>query len=568
VDGIDGASGVMAQYADIRVGPGPVNFTPRDNVSPPGSPSTVRVIPLGATTNGPPPPPISCTDRFPVQFPDFGNDESLDNNASLRSLALVADGSPVALGPAFASRITAYTATVPFRTQTVTLAPAISAARVSSVTVAQDDGPPVTVESGSAVSLAVPPAGGSSLVTVRVVSEDALFATSYRIVLSRVAAATDASLGGLTDSANTLAFDPAQTSYAYSVPAALATGYTVTPTARDPNALILVNGAPVASGAPAPIDLSAGAAMVAIVVIAEDGVTSITYSLDITVSQVTIPVTGIALSADSLRLDTTLSTGAVLVATLAPPTATDRAVTWSSSDPAVATVDATGNVGAVSVGQTVITVTSHDGGFTASCNVRVFPVFFHDGFEAGSGQWDLLPFPGPNGSFSVITDGTSVLKYTAGNVGGVLALVKDVAWSGVGTGNFFVEARIKPQINSTTGNKQLYLIARYQDPSNWYAAGLNVQTSTTATQVEIAKMSGGTLSRPGQVRRPISMDTWYTVRFELDGSSLSVFLDGELIRTVTDTAFTSGKIGLFTANKSFELDDVRVGDPSDRPVQP
>ena len=36
---------------------------------------------------------------------------------------------------------------------------------------------------------------------------------------------------------------------------------------------------------------------------------------------------------------------------------------------------------------------------------------------------------------------------------------------------------------------------------------------------------------------------------------------------MTDTAFTSGKIGLFTANKSFELDDVRVGDPIDRPVQ-
>jgi polygalacturonase len=566
VDDIDGASGVLAQYADIRLGPGPVNFTPRDNVSPPGSPSTVRVTSLGATTNGPPPPPISCTDRFPVQFPDFGNEESRDNNASLRSLALVADGSPVALGPAFASGITAYTATVPFRTQTMTLAPAISAARVSSVTVAQDDGPPVPVERGGAAALAVPPAGGSSVVTVRVVSEDALFTTSYRVVVSRVAAATDASLGGLTDSANTLTFDPAQTSYTYSVPAALAIGYTVTPTARDPNALILVNGAPAASGAPAPIDLSAGAATVAIVVIAEDGVTSITYTLDITVSQVTIPVTGIALSASSLRLDTALSTSAVLVATLSPPTATDRVVAWSSSDPAVATVDATGAVTAVSVGQTVVTVTSHDGGFTASCNVRVFPIFLHDDFESGSGQWDLLPFPGPNGSFSVVADGTNVLKYTAGNVGGVLALVKDVAWSGVGS--YYVEARIKPQINSTTGNKQLYLIARYQDPSNWYAAGLNVQTSTTATQVEIAKMSGGTLSRPGQVRRPISMDTWYTVRFELDGSSLSVFLDGELIRTVTDTAFTSGKIGLFTANKSFELDDVRVGDPSDRPVQP
>src|SRR5262249_45481056 len=218
-------------------------------------------------------------------------------------------------------------------------------------------------------------------------------------------------------------------------------------------------------------------------------------------------------------------------------------------------------------GQAVIAATSHDGGFTASCAVRVFSLMFHDEFEAGAGQWDLLPIAGPNGAFSVVTDGTKVLKYTAATVGGVLALVKDTAFTGVTSGNYYVEARIKPQANSTTGNKQLYLIARYQDPNNWYAAGLNVQSSTASTQVEIAKMSGGSLSRPGQTKRPISLDTFYTVRFELTGSTCSVSLDGDVIRTVPAPSFTAGKIGLFTANKSFEIDDVRVGDPIDRPVQ-
>src|SRR5204862_270996 len=138
----------------------------------------------------------------------------------------------------------------------------------------------------------------------------------------------------------------------------------------------------------------------------------------------------------------------------------------------------------------------------------------------------------PNGTFSIASDGTSVLKYAASSLGGVLALVKDTAWTGVTTGDYYVEARIKPQANSTTSNKRLYLIARYQDSTNWYAAGLNVQSSTGATQVELAKMKGGAFSRPGQTRRPISQDTWYTVRFELVGPNLSVFLDGELIRTV------------------------------------
>src|SRR5262249_3449586 len=304
---------------------------------------------------------------------------------------------------------------------------------------------------------------------------------------------------------------------------------------------------------------------VAITVIAEDGITSITYTLAITVAQTVVPVTGIALSPSTLRLDTTVATSRTLTATLSPAGATDRGVIWSSSAPSVADVAAGGAVRAIAPGQAVITATSHDGGFTATCAVRVFALMFSDDFETGSGSWDLLPIAGPNGTFSIASDGSNVLKYTAGTVGGVLALVKDAAWTGVTTGNYYVEARIKPQANSTTANKQLYLIARYQDPSNWYAAGLNVQSSTANTQVEIAKMSAGSLSRPGKVRRPISLDTFYPVRFELPGSTLSVYLDGELIRTVTDTAFTAGKIGLYTANKSFEIDDVRVGDPIDRP---
>ncbi|HEY6173827.1 MAG TPA: pectinesterase family protein, partial [Kofleriaceae bacterium] len=515
---------------------------------------------------GQPPGTTSC--QFPVQFPDYGNAVSPDNNASLHGLAIAADNASVGLTPVFASGVTRYAVTLPFQAQAVTLTATVSAANVHSVMVSQDGGLPIPTATGALVPLVLPAPGATSQVTVAVTAEDGTTATTYTVAVTRQPPASDAALSALVDSAAALAFDPGQTSFAYEVPAALATGYTVTPTARDPHASILVNGAPVASGSASPaIDLSAGSASVAITVIAEDGITSITYTLAITVSQTVVPVTGIALSASTLRLDTTIARSRTLTARLSPPGATDRGVIWSSSAPAVASVDDGGIVHAVAPGETVITATSHDGGFTASCAVRVFALMFSDDFEAGSGSWDLLPIAGPNGSFSIASDGTSVLKYNAGTVGGVLTLVKDAAWAPVGTGNYYVEARIKPQNNSTTGNKQLYLIARYQDPSNWYAAGLNVQSSTDATKVEIAKMSGGSLSRPGQTNRPIAMDTWYTVRFELNGSSLSVYLDGELIRTVTDTAFTAGKIGLFTANKSFEIDDVRVGDPIDRPVQ-
>ncbi|MBD8528459.1 MULTISPECIES: pectinesterase family protein [unclassified Massilia] len=197
-----------------------------------------------------------------------------------------------------------------------------------------------------------------------------------------------------------------------------------------------------------------------------------------------------------------------------------------------------------------------------------------DDFQGGNAaKWDLLPVPGPNGAFSVVDEvaggANKVLQYTAASTGGVLALLKTSTMDAVPSGDYFVEARIRPMTNGTTGNKHLFLVTRYQDASNWYGAGLNVQNSTASTQVEIAKMLAGTLSRPRQVRKPIAMDAqFYTVRFEMIGSTLTVYLDGENLGSVTDTSFAArGRVGLYTANKSFQIDDVRIGDPRLKPVQ-
>ena len=54
-----------------------------------------------------------------------------------------------------------------------------------------------------------------------------------------------------------------------------------------------------------------------------------------------------------------------------PANATNQQVSWSSSNPNVATVDEYGKVTGVSAGTAVITVTSADGGFTATCTVTV-----------------------------------------------------------------------------------------------------------------------------------------------------------------------------------------------------
>lgn len=57
--------------------------------------------------------------------------------------------------------------------------------------------------------------------------------------------------------------------------------------------------------------------------------------------------------------------------TVNPSDASNKNVTWKSSDDKIATVDANGKVTAVAVGKATITVTTEDGGKTATCEVTV-----------------------------------------------------------------------------------------------------------------------------------------------------------------------------------------------------
>ncbi len=81
-------------------------------------------------------------------------------------------------------------------------------------------------------------------------------------------------------------------------------------------------------------------------------------------------VTGVSLSRTAASLYTTQSY--TLTATVVPATASVKTVKWSSSNSSVATVSSTGVVTAKAVGTTTITATSTDGGYTASCVVKVY----------------------------------------------------------------------------------------------------------------------------------------------------------------------------------------------------
>ena len=81
-----------------------------------------------------------------------------------------------------------------------------------------------------------------------------------------------------------------------------------------------------------------------------------------------VAATGVSVSPTSLDLVTGGTSS--LTATVSPNDVTNKAVTWTTSDAGVATVD-NGTVTAVAAGEATITVTTVDGGYTATCDVTV-----------------------------------------------------------------------------------------------------------------------------------------------------------------------------------------------------
>lgn len=101
---------------------------------------------------------------------------------------------------------------------------------------------------------------------------------------------------------------------------------------------------------------------------ATDG-SGVTASCEVTVN-INYPVQGISLNHDA-KTFTKAGETLQLTATIYPDSATNKTVTWKSSDKTVATVDESGEVTAVGNGTANITATTEDGNFKATCQVTV-----------------------------------------------------------------------------------------------------------------------------------------------------------------------------------------------------
>ena len=133
-----------------------------------------------------------------------------------------------------------------------------------------------------------------------------------------------------------------------------------------------------------------------------------------------VAVTGVELDPASLHIYTTDTVK--IVANILPQTATNRNVTWSIADPAIASIDK-GTVVGLKPGTTTITVTTEDGGHTATAALVVEQKVFHPLVIEADAKYEAKDYTVPSYIQMVIAKEAARRDSTAANVADLQAKI-------------------------------------------------------------------------------------------------------------------------------------------------
>ncbi|MCC2683512.1 MAG: hypothetical protein K0R75_411, partial [Paenibacillaceae bacterium] len=172
--------------------------------------------------------------------------------------------------------------------------------------------------------------------------------------------------------------------------------------------------------------------------------------------------------------------------------------------------------------------------------VSLFSDDFQDGDSSG---WTVN-----GGTWSVATSGSNksyhqdAVSITAKSPAG------DTAWT-----DYSVEAQI--MVSSWNSAGSAGVIGRYLDGNNQYMLRYNNGTG----KLNLEKRIGGTVTVLDSVAVTApSVGVYHTFKLDMNGSSLTGYLDGVQKVSATDSARSSGKIGLYTFDQKADFDNVVV----------
>ncbi len=161
---------------------------------------------------------------------------------------------------------------------------------------------------------------------------------------------------------------------------------------------------------------------------ASTGNTIVADRLDVyNVENTNVPVTGVSLSSSSASIVN--NSTKQLTATVSPTNATNKAVSWSTSNSSIATVS-NGLVSAVGEGSAIITVTTVDGNKKATCSITITPSSSGGG---GTPSQNLILNPGFESSLQswTVSKGDAVAATTDMHSGSKALRIGSTSWSWV-----------------------------------------------------------------------------------------------------------------------------------------
>ena len=433
-----------------------------------------------------------------------------------------------ALSPTFSSSGTLYGVSVANNVTSVTVTPT---ANESHATIKVNG---TTVVSGSAsgsISLNV----GINTVSIVVTAQDGTTTKTYTIIITRASAlSSDATLSGLTTIAGTLipTFSSNIINYAVAVSGSVSST-TVTPTANESHATMTVNGTTVVSGsASGAISLNLGINTVTIVVTAQDGVTTKTYSITI-IRAVPISndatLSGLAISAGTLSPTFTAGTiaytagvGDSVTSTTVTPTATESHATITVNGTTVVSGSASGAI-SLNVGNNTVTIvaTAQDGTTTKTYTITIDRSTPANDFLSGwsyrkkiiistTPTSNLADFPilvKITGDTSIgagaLSNGYDIRFTTADGSNTILPYEREdfTVTAGSATGNFWVKT---PVYSSPTGSQNTFYIyyGNSGATSDWTAITSIIANCTSITNAQCAWKEGASQNFKGVWHMP------------------------------------------------------------------
>jgi len=163
---------------------------------------------------------------------------------------------------------------------------------------------------------------------------------------------------------------------------------------------------------------------------------------------------------------------------------------------------------------------------------------FSDDFQDGNANgWTKS-----SGTWSVVTDG-SLVHRQSGTSADSNARAGSSSWT-----NYSVQARVKP-IAFNGADRYVGVMARVVNSNHYYYLALQ-----NGNRLVVGKRAGGSPITLTSKSFTFTTGTFYTLRIDAQGSSLSGYVNGALQLTATDSEFSSGIIGgaAFFASASFD----------------